>query len=87
MKITANSPHGRVLIALRAGRMDCSQIRERVPASQHALSALHSKGLIEKDELIWQITPAGRDACPNRRDARLEPMHAKKPAAQQGAAA
>lgn len=87
-KITADSLHGRVLIALRAGRMDYSQIRERVPASHHTLAALHYKGLIEKDQFVYQITPAGRAACPNRRDSKIEPMHARKSQAkQQGATA
>lgn len=84
--ITANSLHGRVLIALRAGRMERQQLTERIPSCHHALTELSSKGMIEKDDQAYLITTAGRAACPNRCDAKLEPMHARKSQAkQQGA--
>ena len=85
--VTANNLYGRVLIALRAGRMTCSQLRERIPAFYQTLPELESRGLIKKEDPFYQITDAGRAACPNRRDAMLEPMHARKSASvQQGAA-
>jgi DNA-binding HxlR family transcriptional regulator len=86
--ITANNLHGRVLIALRAGRMTSSQLRERIPGFYQTLPELESNGLIEKDDPFYQITDAGRAACPNRRGAALEPMYARKSATvQQGATA
>lgn len=78
MNITANSPQGRVLIVLRAGRISFSGLRERIPTAQAAVVALEKSKLIEKTESGWQITAAGREVCPNRRDAQLEPLHASK---------
>ena len=80
MKNTADDMAGRVLIALRAGAMDCSQLRVRLPACHAALKFLARSGLIECDLFVYRITDAGRAACPNRRDATLIPMYAKKPA-------
>jgi len=89
MKINANTTHGRVLIALRAGRMDGSQIRDRVGSAHYVLTVLVQDGLVEFRNDAYQLTDAGREACPNRRDAELDPKHQKSPAKilQQGAAA
>lgn len=75
MKITPNNTSGRLLIALRAGRMTHEQIREAFPDCCAAFTALHFDGLIEKVGGYWQITPEGRNVCPNRRDAKPEPLH------------
>ena len=80
MKINANTTHGRVLIALRAGHMDSSQIRERVGTNYYTLSSLIQDGLIKFNNDVYQLTDTGREACPNRRDAAMEPMHQKRPA-------
>lgn len=86
--ITANTTHGRVLIALRAGQMSAMQLRERIPFGSHVVTALLRDGLVEISNDLYRLTAAGREACPNRRDARLEPMHARKSQAkQQGACA
>ena len=48
MKINANTTHGRVLIALRAGRMDGSQIRDRVGSAHYFLTVLD-----EEKDCLW----------------------------------
>jgi hypothetical protein len=80
MKITSDNTPGRMLIALRAGRMECQQIREAFPDSSSTLHALKTDDLIEKVSGYWTLTQAGRDVCPNRRDTKFEPLHTCKTA-------
>lgn len=76
MKITATSAQGRLLLAMRAGRMEAAQLREAFPTlCSSTLNALSLKQLVENANGYWQLTQAGREACPNRRDTKPEPMH------------
>lgn len=65
VSITADSPIGRVLIALRAGQMTSGELGERFP-SLPRLEALVKKGLITGDAHGWRLTDAGRATCPLR---------------------
>ncbi|OGB74888.1 MAG: hypothetical protein A2496_23850 [Burkholderiales bacterium RIFOXYC12_FULL_60_6] len=86
MKITPINQPGRILLALRAGRMESSQITETFSFAYSWIFRLIAAGLIERNEdYVVSITPAGRAACPNRRDAQREPMPFKKPAPAQQA--
>ena len=89
MKITPINQPGRILLALRAGRMDAAQITEKFSFAYAWMSRLIAAGLIERNEdFVVSITPAGRAVCPNRRDAQMEPMYYKKTApTQQGVSA
>lgn len=89
MKITPINQPGRILLALRAGRMESGQITEMFSFASSWISRLIAAGLIERNEdYVVSITPAGRAACPSRRDARMVLIPFKKPAlAQQGASA
>lgn len=68
--LTADSTSGRVLLALRAGRMTSSEIRERFPTGTD-LSGLARRGLVriasdgEKGS-AYELTDAGRATCPLR---------------------
>lgn len=68
-KITAGSETGRILLALRAGEMYPSQVRERF-ASTPSITTLVRAGLIEKagsgDDAVYRLTASGRAACPTR---------------------
>ncbi len=69
--LTADSINGRVLLALRAGRMTSSEIRERFPTGNPDLTGLARRGLVrvvsdaEKGS-VYELTDAGRDVCPRR---------------------
>lgn len=54
------------------------QISERFSGSSTAVSELHKNGLIESSNGYWKLTDAGRDVCPNRRDAKPEMPYANK---------
>ncbi|MEI7456573.1 MAG: hypothetical protein WCK93_07575 [Nitrosomonadales bacterium] len=92
-KITATNPPGRILLALRAGRMETVQLIAKFSFTHSWLSQMISDGLIEKNEDgFLHITAVGRAACPNRRDAEFEPAYTSKRNAsgssyQQGASA
>jgi len=44
------------------------------------MSQMHATGLIQvNDDMVWSLTEAGRAACPNRRDAKLEPLYMNSP--------
>lgn len=73
--ITANSGIGRILLALRAGRMTTEAFSERFPTIANCLSALKRDGYVAQVDGFYIITAAGLQACPSRRDAPLEPMH------------
>lgn len=75
--ITANRPIGRILLALRAGRMTSEALSERCPSIFHHLANMQRAGLIARVDECYVITPAGLQACPSRRAAPLEPLHAK----------
>lgn len=78
-QITANSQEGRVLLALRPGKMDVAQLDERLPTVYgNLLTKLVRAGLIELNDRCYRITAAGIAACPNRRDAKPEPMHTSR---------
>lgn len=76
--ITANSVEGRVLLALRAGGMDVMQLTERIASSSPAIRQLVRAGLITDDCRHCRITAKGLAACPKRRDAKPEPLHASR---------
>lgn len=79
MKITPINQPGQILLALRAGRMESTHLSERFSFASGWLHRMNAEGLIERNEdMVWSITPAGRAACPNRRDAKMEPMHTCK---------
>ena len=62
---TANSPEGRMLLALRAGPMSTAELTERFPCG-HRGYTLRRRGLAVLADEVWSLTPAGRDACPLR---------------------
>lgn len=67
-RITADTIAGRILLALRAGKMQPEQLSERNLNSGHHLTSLVSKKLVEKDsEGAYRLTESGRAACPTRR--------------------
>jgi predicted transcriptional regulator len=68
MKITSETSQGRILLALRAGWMNISQIRERVNDSSKYIADLQRKNLIEKKDDLYRLTENGLKSCPNRRD-------------------
>ena len=66
--ITADSSGGRILLALRAGKMFGDQISERNLNNGNNLARLFRLGFVEKDsEGAYCLTDAGRAACPTRR--------------------
>lgn len=65
LSISANSPLGRVLLALRPGPMASEALDERIP-SHPSFTALAKKGLITGDCNAWHLTEMGRLACPLR---------------------
>lgn len=68
---TQKLSHGeaKVLQALRAGPMELYVLEERFSGNcQPWLASLKEKQLIQSSEYGWKITPAGRAACPSRRD-------------------
>lgn len=73
--INANSQHGRLLLALRAGRMTNETIVERFPSLGGSLGRIKELGHIEQCDGYYVLTEAGRAICPSRRAAPLEPMH------------
>ena len=74
--ITANSTIGRILLALRAGRMTYEVFAARFPSGYQYLAGMERAGLITRVAGFYVIiTAAGLRACPSRRDAPLEPMH------------
>ena len=80
MKITATNTPGRILLSLRPGKMESAQIRELFPTFGGWMSQMHAAGLIQvNDDMVWSLTDAGRAACPNRRDAKLEPLYMNSP--------
>lgn len=60
--ITSDSPAGRVLQALRAGPMTSGELDERFPG-RHIRAGLARK---DGQQGWWQLTDAGRTACPLR---------------------
>ena len=64
-EITADSPTGRLLLALRAGEMTSAEITERFDHAK-SVSALARAGLVESGLYGWRLTAAGRVACPLR---------------------
>lgn len=73
---THSSLAGRLLMALRAGETTLAGLAERFgrTAVEHVAPQLLRAGLIElnhEDRLdkAYRLTPAGRAACPSRRDA------------------
>ena len=80
MKITATNTPGRILLLLRPGKMDSAQLKEAFPTYGGWLYKMNTEGLIQiNDDFVWSITDAGRAACPNRRDAKLEPLYMNSP--------
>lgn len=62
----------RVLLALRAGPCDTLQLEERFIGGAYHAQRLVRYGLAQclpmgNASAIYQITPAGRQACPSRR--------------------
>lgn len=69
--ISPQSIPGRMLLALRAGRMMPSELHERFPSyCNFHLGQLMGDGLVDKKggrfSETYGITEAGRTACPNR---------------------
>ena len=73
--ISANSIHGHLLLALRAGRMTSESIYERFPTFSGYLLRIKATGHITIADGYYTITAAGLRACPSRRDAPREPLH------------
>lgn len=73
--ITANSAIGRILLALRAGRMSCEAIAARFPSGYHYLAGMQRTGHITRVDDGYVITAAGLQACPSRSAAPREPLH------------
>lgn len=76
MKITAHTEAGRVLLALRAGKITPAQLKDRIPSALSLTTALIGRGLVGKtgrhQEDCYFLTLAGRAACPTRRKATKE---------------
>lgn len=67
MKVKAGSALHKVLLALRAGPMDGSAIRERLPNTNLRICSWVKDGFIEAwGESSYRITEKGMDACPSR---------------------
>lgn len=69
--ITADSPQGTILLALRAGDMEGQDLEERCGSNAgHVLAKLAKSGLVKAISVgrsnVWTLTPEGRDACPYR---------------------
>lgn len=75
MAITADSIHGRTLLALRAGAMTSGELHQRFEGTHHGVMALVRAGLVSTDGKTYRLTEAGRAACPFR-----NPLLAKGPA-------
>lgn len=70
LTITATNCLGKMLLAMRPGKIDSDVLYER--CSSHAgssLGKLTAAGLAEKVGEGYQLTEAGRKACPSRRAA------------------
>ena len=70
-RINNQTTAGRILLALRAGETDSSALNERFCNPFDVLSSLTRLGLITstgRQPATYRITPAGRKACPSRRD-------------------
>jgi hypothetical protein len=63
--ITADSHEGRFLLALRAGRLTCGEISERL-GNCSGVTSLTRLGFIQQIDGYYLITEAGRAACPYR---------------------
>ena len=67
VKLTASSPAGRVLLALRRGPHSGPQLEELFGGGfKHALHQLLAARLAASDDEGYRITPAGHAACPFR---------------------
>ena len=64
--ITRTSVHGRVLLALRAGRINTEAIYERFPSVTGCLTQIKKAGHIEVRDGYYYLTEAGLLACPCR---------------------
>lgn len=73
--LNANHTQGRILLALRAGRMTYGALAERFPSGCHYLAELERVGRIAQADGYFALTAAGKQACPSRRAAPLEPLH------------
>lgn len=73
--INANSYHGRLLLALRAGRMTYEAIVECFPNLGGTLGKIKEMGHIASCDGFYVLTELGQQVCPSRRSAPLEPMH------------
>lgn len=67
--ITADSVAGRVLLALRAGTTSNGELSGRVPDYTRFMGMLVRAGYVLRSENGWQLTDAGRAACPLRNPA------------------
>jgi len=76
--IKPDSPFGRILLAMRPGLIGYSELSERLGSISNYLTKLTAAGLVEIVDGGYQLTNAGRAACPNRRDAQPSPLHASK---------
>ena len=71
---------GRILLALRAGETDGDALNERFRNPFYVLNSLTRFGLITstgRQPVTYRITPAGRKACPSRRDPAPAPTKRK----------
>ena len=68
LRYAADAPAGRLLLALRAGRISAEDLQDRFAESFSSMrqTALKDK-FIEKREGYYYLTEAGRAACPSRR--------------------
>jgi hypothetical protein len=78
LNIKPDNYFGRILLAMRPGRIGHHELTERIGSSHNYLTMLISARLVEKVDGGYQITEAGRKACPNRRDVKPSPLHASE---------
>lgn len=79
LPIDPHSNVGRIMLALRPGKISFSALDERFPNKTSTyLTKLLQAGLVVSEGGEYWLTEAGRAACPNRRDAQPSPLHASK---------
>ncbi len=66
MSVKLNASEARVMQALRAGPMESSELSDRFP-SGYPMAKLIKQGLVENGKFGYQLTDAGKAACPSRR--------------------
>ena len=66
--IKSDSAIGRILLSMRPGRIGYAELTERFGPISSRLDQLMHSHLVERVDGLYQLTDAGRAACPNRRD-------------------